>query len=93
MKLTNTRGDWIGLAYWKGCSYRVDYFSSPDHWNLGFDVVYRLIFYTCDTRLIENFRIAFKKEFSSSDDHIYTSGMKFNASFYQQESRQGRDNK
>ena len=69
MKVTNTRGDWIGLAYWKNCSYRVDYFSSPDHWNLGFDVVYRLIFYTCDTRLIEKFRIAFKKAFGLSDDH------------------------
>jgi len=69
MKVTNTRGDWIGLAYWKGGSYRVDYFSSPDHWNLGFDVVYRLIFYTCDTRLIEKFRTAFKKAFGLSDDH------------------------
>lgn len=69
MKVTNTRGDWIGLAYWKGCSYRVDYFSSPDDWNFGFEVVYRLIFYTCDSRLIEKFRMAFKKAFGLSDDH------------------------
>jgi len=69
MKVTNTRGDWIGLAYWKDCSYRVDYFSSPDDWNFGFEVVYRLIFYTCDTRLIEKFRIAFKKAFGLPDNH------------------------
>lgn len=69
MKVIDTRGDWIGLAYWKGCSYRVDYFSSPDNWDFGFEVVYRLIFYTSDTRLIEKFRIAFKKAFGLSDDH------------------------
>jgi len=69
MKVTSTRGDWIGLAYWKRCSYRVDYFSSPDGWDFGFEVVYRLIFYTRDSRLIEKFRTAFKKAFGLSDDH------------------------
>ena len=69
MKVTSTRGDWIGLAYWKGCSYRVDYFSTPDGWNFGFEIVYRLIFYTCDTRLIEKFRTAFKKAFGLPEDH------------------------
>jgi len=68
MKVTNTRGDWIGLAYWKGCSYRIDYFSSPDGWNFGFEVVYRLIFYTSDTDVIEKFRIAFRKAFGLSED-------------------------
>ena len=69
MKITNTRGDWIGLSYWKGYSYRVDYFSSPDDWNFGFDIVYRLIFYSSDTDVMEKFRIAFKKAFGLSDDH------------------------
>lgn len=69
MKVTSTDGDWIGLAYWKGCSYRVDYFSSPDGWNFGFEVVYRLIFYASDTRLIELFRTAFKKTFGLSEEH------------------------
>ena len=63
MKITSTRGDWIGLGYWKGCSYRVDYFSTPDSWDFGFEIVYRLVFYTGDTRLIEKFRAAFKKAF------------------------------
>jgi len=69
MRVVNTRGDWIGLAYWKGCSYRVDYFSTPDHWDFGFEVVYRLIFYTSDIRSIEKFRIAFKKAFGLSEEH------------------------
>jgi len=69
MKVIDTRGDWIGVAYWNGCSYRVDYFSGPDNWDFGFEVVYRLIFYTSDTRLIEKFRMAFKKAFGLSDDH------------------------
>jgi len=69
MRVINTRGNWIGLAYWKDCSYRVDYFSTPDDWDFGFEVVYRLIFYTCDTRLIEKFRIAFKKAFGLSEQH------------------------
>lgn len=69
MKVTSTRGDWIGLAYWKGCSYRVDYFSTPDHLDFGFEVAYRLIFYTCDNRLIEKFRAAFKKTFGLSEKH------------------------
>ena len=69
MKVTSTSGDWIGLAYWKGCSYRIDYFSTPDGWNFGFEIVYRLIFYTCDTRLIEKFKIAFKKAFGLSEEH------------------------
>ena len=69
MKVTNTRGDWIGLAYWKDCSYRVDHFSSPNDWNFGFEVVYRLIFYTSDTDVMEKFRIAFRKAFGLSEDH------------------------
>ena len=69
MKVTNIRGDWIGLAYWKGCSYRVDYFSTPDDWEIGFEVVYRLIYYTRETRLIEKFRTAFKKSFNLSEEH------------------------
>jgi len=70
MKVIDIREDWIGHAYWKGCSYRVDYFSSPDGWDFGFEVVYRLIFYTNDTRLIGKFRIAFKKVFGLPDDHF-----------------------
>ena len=69
MKVISTRGDWIGLAYWKGYSYRVDNFSSPDDLNFGFEIVYRLIFYTCDNQVIEKFRTAFKKAFGLSDEH------------------------
>jgi len=69
VKVTSTSGDWIGLAYWKDCSYRVDYFSSPDDWNFGFEIVYRLVLNTRDTRLIEKFRKAFKKAFGLSEEH------------------------
>jgi len=69
MKIIDTDGEWTGLGYWKGGSYRVDYFSTPDSWNIGFDIVYRLIFYASDTRLIEKFRMAFKKAFGLSDAH------------------------
>ena len=69
VKITSTRGDWSGLGYWKNCSYRVDYFSTPDSWNIGFEIVYRLIFYTGDTRLIYKFRQAFKKAFGLPDEH------------------------
>ena len=69
MKVTNTRGDWIGLAYWKGCSYRVDHFSSPDGWKFGFEIIYRLIFYTSDSRVIEKFKTCFKEAFGLSDAH------------------------
>jgi len=69
VKITSTRGNWIGLGYWKNCSYRVDYFSTPDSWNLGFEIVYRLIFYTSDTGLIDKFRQAFQKTFGLPDEH------------------------
>jgi hypothetical protein len=69
MKVIDINGEWTGLGYWKGRSYRVDYFSSPDGWKIGFEIVYRLIFYTDDTRLIEKFRTAFKKAFGLSNEH------------------------
>lgn len=69
MKVASTRGDWIGLAYWKNCSYRIDHFSSPDGWQFGFEIVYRLIFFTSDTIVLENFKTSFKKAFSLSDTH------------------------
>ena len=69
MKITSTRGDWIGLGYWKNCSYRVDYFSTPDSWNIGFEIVYRLIFHTRDPQLMDKFRTAFKKAFGLPDEY------------------------
>jgi hypothetical protein len=69
MKVIDINGEWVGLGYLKGYSYRIDYFSTPDSWNIGFEIVYRLIFYTDDTRLIEEFMTAFKKAFGLSDEH------------------------
>lgn len=69
MKIADIKGDWIGLARWEKCSYRIDHFSTPDGWDLGFEVVYRLIFYTSDTRLLEKFRAAFRKAFGLAEDH------------------------
>jgi hypothetical protein len=69
MKVTNTRGDWIGLAYWKDCSYRVDHFSSPDEWQFGFEVVYRLIFSTSNLDVIGSFKKCFREAFSLPDKH------------------------
>jgi hypothetical protein len=69
MKVIDINGEWTGLGYWKGCSYRIDYFSTPDSWNIGFEIVYRLIFYTDDTRPIEKFRTEFKKAVGLSDEH------------------------
>jgi hypothetical protein len=70
MKVTSTSGDsWIGLAYWKDCSYRVDYFSSPDNLNFGFEITYRLVLNTRDIRLAEKFRTAFKEAFGLSEEH------------------------
>jgi hypothetical protein len=70
MKVTSTSGDrWIGLAYWKDCSYRVDYFSTPDNLNFGFEITYRLVLKTRDIRLVEKFRTAFRKAFGLSEEH------------------------
>ena len=74
MKVINLEGNWIGLAYWKDSAYRIDYFSTPDEWNIGFEIVYRLSFSTDDrrsedTRLADGFREAFKKAFGLSDSH------------------------
>jgi hypothetical protein len=69
MKITNTKGDWIGLAYWKDCSCQVDHFSSPDGWEFGFDIVYRLIFNASDINVINNFRTSFKEVFGLPDSH------------------------
>lgn len=69
MRVTSTRGDWIGLAYWTECPYQVDCISSPDNWGIGHEIVYRLIFYTQDTRLLEKFRAVFKKAFGLSQQH------------------------
>lgn len=74
MKVKDVNGDWIGLAYWKDNVYQIDYFSSPDAWKIGFEVVYRLSFSTDerqpnDDRLADGFRKAFKKAFNLSDSH------------------------
>lgn len=74
MKVTNLEGNWIGLGYWRDFPYQIDYFSSPDGWNIGFEIAYRLSFSTDDrrseeTRLADGFREAFKKAFGLSDSH------------------------
>ena len=69
MKVISTRGDWIGLAYWKACSYRVDHFSSPDNWRFGFEIGYRLIFYVSESEIIERFKLCFKEAFGLPDTH------------------------
>jgi hypothetical protein len=64
-----TDGQWTGLAYCeKVCPY-VDYFSSPDGWRFGFDIVYRLIFSTEDRDVIDMFRAAFMAAFGLSKEH------------------------
>lgn len=70
MKVVNTRGDWTGLARWKDCSYKIDHFSSPDGWQFGFEIVYRLVFFTSDSKLIEKFKTCFQEVFGLSDTHF-----------------------
>ncbi len=74
MKVTGIDGDWVGLAYWKGHTYQIDYFSTPDKWTVGFEVVYRLGFLIDerrleDRRVADGFRKAFKRAFGLSDSH------------------------
>ena len=69
MKITSTRGDWTGLAYWKDCMRQVDHFSSPDGWRFGFEIVYRLIFLTSDKTALETFKTSFKGAFGLTDKH------------------------
>jgi hypothetical protein len=65
-------GQWTGLAYSEGALRYVDHFSSPDHWEFGFDVVYRLVFYTIDERVIDGFKAAFIEAFGLPRDHYDT---------------------
>ncbi len=74
MRIVDYDGNWVGLAYTDGHEYIVDYFSSPDSWKIGFDIVYRLIFLLDhdqekDERLRDSFRKAFKEAFGLSDEH------------------------
>lgn len=62
-------GQWTGLVYWEKASRYVDYFSTPDGWQIGFDIVYRLIFNTRDRDVIDLFRAAFMAAFGLSKEH------------------------
>jgi hypothetical protein len=64
-----TDGRWTGLVYCEKASPYVDYFSSPDGWRFGFDVVDRLIFNTEDRDIIDMFRAAFMAAFGLSKEH------------------------
>lgn len=69
MKIADFKGEWVGLARWGECSYRLDHLSSPDDLVFGFEVVYRLIFHTEDTRMIQMFRDAFRDTFGLTKGH------------------------
>jgi len=69
-----TDGRWTGLVYCEKASPYVDYFSSPDGWRFGFDVVYRLIFNTEDRDIIDMFRAAFMGSFRSIQRTLQHSG-------------------
>lgn len=76
MKIVDYDGNWVGLAYYEH-EYILDHFSTPDHWEIGFDIVYRLIFMLDDVqtrneRLRESFRVAFKRAFKLPNDHYET---------------------
>lgn len=77
MRIADLNGNWVGLAYVDEYPYNVDNFSTPDGWNIGFDIVYRLIFIfdasqNKDERLREGFREAFRKAFNLTDNHYET---------------------
>ena len=74
MKITNVEGDWIGLARWEEGPYQIDYFSTPDAWTIGFEIVYRLSFsgdalHLENNRLADGVRRTFKDAFGLSDSH------------------------
>jgi hypothetical protein len=62
--------DWVGLAYWQGCPYMVDHFSSPDGWNYGFEIVYRLVFNGFNKMGLDECRRVVKTAFGLSDSHF-----------------------
>lgn len=74
------KGDWTGLAQYEDSSIPcigLDYFSTPDGWTIGYDIVFRLAFPMpkdiLDTPgLRARFESAFKSVFGLSDDHFLT---------------------
>ena len=71
------KGSWTGLAHWKDMITAVDYFSSPDDWRIGFDIVFRIMFIPRENNfdipaLKAIFREAFKNAFDLDDDHFET---------------------
>ena len=66
-------GQWTGLAYCGNPMRTIDYFSSPDGWEFGFDIVYRLIFNTRDRDILDLFRAAFMAAFGLSKEHYNSS--------------------
>lgn len=60
---------WAGLAHWEREQRYLDYFSSPDEWTIGFEIVYRIIFSTAEVGAMEQFKQAFTKAFGLSPNH------------------------
>jgi hypothetical protein len=60
---------WTGLAHWDKERRYIDHFSTPDGWQIGFEVVYRLMFSTKDGRVLDEFERAFADSFGLSSQH------------------------
>lgn len=77
MKIKDLDGNWIGLAYNGELPYCVDNVSSPLGFDLGFEIVYRLLFYSRenhqlqDHRTIEKFKKVLQKSFGLSMKHYH----------------------
>ncbi len=75
MKITDIeKCDWVGLAYRESYVRQIDYFSSPDGWEIGFEIVYRLHFSTHERALdsggkLDGLKQAFKSAFGLADNH------------------------
>jgi hypothetical protein len=69
-------GNWVGMTHWRDMRYTLDYFSSPDHWEIGFDIVYRILFFidkdNVTFSLYHNLKEAFQQAFNLSEDHFVT---------------------
>jgi hypothetical protein len=68
------KGDWVGLSYWDNYVRQIDYFSSPDGWKIGFEIVYRLYISSQERALdhgdkLEGLIKSFKSAFGLADDH------------------------
>jgi len=67
--LGGCKGCCKGPKLWKAGRYFLDYSSGPDDWKIGFEIVYRIVFYTTSGETLDTFRRAFKEVFGLPDDH------------------------